>query len=150
MSPSRSNMYKAEVAQNEHDLRQILELRYLVLRKPWQQPAETATDGREGDSVNVFIRVQEKVIACGRLQENENKCGQIRFMAVHPEFRGKGLGKIILARLERAATEMKISRIELQARENALDFYIRCGYTMKEKTFLLWGQIQHYLMEKIL
>lgn len=127
----------------------IIQLRYLILRKPWNQPADTATDALEETSVNAFIENERgQMIACGRLQENENKIGQIRFMAVDTSFQGKGLGKQILDFLELKAKEMRLQKIELQARDNALEFYKHCGYSVKEKSFLLWGQIQHYLMEK--
>jgi hypothetical protein len=38
----------------------------------------------------------------------------------------------------------------LQARDYAVPFYEKSGYKLKEKTFLLWNLIQHYLMEKSL
>jgi N-acetylglutamate synthase-like GNAT family acetyltransferase len=82
------------------------------------------------------------------LQENENKIGQIRFMAVEDGQQGKGLGKKIVEFLEIKAKELQLTKIELQARENAVKFYESMGYTIKERSFLLWGQIQHYLMEK--
>ena len=69
-------------------------------------------------------------------------------MAVANEFQGKGLGKLILVELEKVAAEKGYSKIILQARENALSFYLKNGYTLKEKTFRLWDIIQHYLMEK--
>jgi len=142
-------MYKVKQATTENDFKNILQLRYDVLRKPWNQPIETATDNLEHSSINVFIEDENgNAIACGRLQENENHIGQIRFMAVSPNHQGKGLGKLILQFLEEKAKEKNIVEIQLQARENALDFYKSCGYTIKEKSFLLWGQIQHYLMMK--
>jgi predicted GNAT family N-acyltransferase len=36
----------------------------------------------------------------------------------------------------------------LQAREGAVKFYQSLGYKVIEKTYLLFGQIQHYKMEK--
>ena len=63
-------------------------------------------------------------------------------------YQGKGLGKLIVARLELEARNNKIHTIELQARDNALDFYKNCGYVIKEKSFILWDIIQHYLMIK--
>lgn len=36
----------------------------------------------------------------------------------------------------------------LQTREKAISFYERNGYSLKEKTHLLFGSIQHYKMEK--
>jgi len=99
--------------------------------------------------VNCYIENENKeVVACGRLQENENKVGQIRFMAVDDKQQGKGLGKMIVAALENEGRKLHLKSIELQARDNAVDFYKSCGYTIKEKSFLMWDQIQHYLMEK--
>jgi predicted GNAT family N-acyltransferase len=142
-------MHKVKQATTETDLKNILQLRYDVLRKPWNQPIETATDDLEQTSINAFIEDENgNAIACGRLQENDNHIGQIRFMAVSQSHQGKGLGKLILQFLEEKSKEKSLVEIQLQARENALNFYKSCGYNIKEKSFLLWGQIQHYLMVK--
>ncbi len=142
-------MFTVKLAQTKEDLNAILDLRYDILRQPWDQPADTASDGLEEKSLNAFISNEKgQAIACGRLQENENKIGQIRFMAVDANYQGKGLGKLIVEHLEIKAKEMGLDAIELQARDNAVKFYENCGYVIKEKSFLLWGQIQHYLMQK--
>jgi N-acetylglutamate synthase-like GNAT family acetyltransferase len=142
-------MYSVQSAKTPKEVEAVVELRYKILRQPWNQPKETATDNLEEKSVNAFISDEKGIaIACGRLQENENKIGQIRYMAVDPTFQGNGLGKLILKYLEEKAKELQLTKIELQARENALEFYKANNYTLKEKSFLLWGIIQHYLMEK--
>lgn len=142
-------MSDVKQANTKQEVDAIIDLRDKILRQPWGQPKETATDSLEESSVNAYI-VDEtgNTVACGRLQENENKIGQIRFMAVDNSQQGKGLGKKIIEFLELKAKELHIIKIELQARENAVKFYESMGYTIKEKSFLLWGQIQHYLMEK--
>lgn len=142
-------MFNVKEAKTKTELEAIIALRYTILRQPWNQPAETASDHLEESSCNAFItNEQGAVIACGRLQENEHKTGQIRYMAVASAYQGKGLGKLILQFLEEKATEIQLRKIELQARENAIEFYKAKGYVIKEKSFLLWGIIQHYLMEK--
>jgi predicted GNAT family N-acyltransferase len=142
-------MYKLQTARSEYEVERIIQLRYKMLRAPWNQPIDTATDGLELGSLNAYIEDEHKqIIACARLQENKDKIGQIRFMAVENKYQGKGLGKLLVNFLEQKGKELKLSKIELQARENAVDFYKSCGYDVKEKSFLLWGQIQHYLMEK--
>jgi N-acetylglutamate synthase-like GNAT family acetyltransferase len=144
-------MLTVKEATTKEQVDAILQLRYEILRKPWNQPASTATDDLEESSINAFIADQNgAVIACGRLQENENKIGQIRFMAVSNAYQGKGLGKMIVDHLEKRGKDLSLKTIELQARENAVKFYESCGYKIKEKSFLLWGQIQHFLMEKSL
>ena len=142
-------MFTVKAAKNKEDIERILKLRYAILRKPWDQPIETATDNLELQSVNAYVENETgDIIACGRLQENENKIGQIRFMAVSNNYQGKGLGKLIVNFLESEGRKIHLKKIELQARDNALEFYKNNGYTVKEKSFLLWGIIQHYLMEK--
>jgi N-acetylglutamate synthase-like GNAT family acetyltransferase len=141
-------MYKVQIADNQNAINQIINLRYYILRKPWNQPKETATDGMEDKAINAFIKVNEKVVACGRLQDNEGGIGQIRYMAVDDNYQGKGLGKLIVAKLEEEAKRIHLTTIELQARENALEFYKSQGYIVKETTFKLWDIIQHYLMTK--
>ena len=144
-----NRMYQVQESKSQAELEAILKLRYTILREPWNQPANTATDELEEQSINAFIVDENKnVIACGRLQENEGKIGQIRFMAVDNGNQGKGLGKLIVSFLEKKAIELNLKTVELQARENAVNFYKSSGYSVKEKSFLLWGIIQHYLMEK--
>lgn len=142
-------MFSVKEVKTKKELEGIVALRYTILRQPWNQPAETASDHLEDSSCNAFITDEQGVvIACGRLQENEFKTGQIRYMAVASAYQGKGLGKLVLQFLEQKATELQLRKIELQARENAIEFYKANGYIVKEKSFLLWGIIQHYLMEK--
>ncbi len=142
-------MSKIKLADSQKEIDAILQLRYRVLRKPWNQTIETATDELEATGLNALIKDEKgNIIACGRLHEKENKVGQIRFMAVDESYRGKGLGKLTTDFLEEKGKSLGLKKVELQARENAVKFYESCGYTIKEKTFLLWGQIQHYLMEK--
>ncbi len=142
-------MNNVKLAATEKEIIEIIELRYKVLRQPWQQNKETATDNLELVSLNAYINDESgKVIACGRLQKNSDETGQIRFMAVDNFHQSKGLGNIIVSFLEDEGKKIGLKKIELQARENAVEFYKKAGYTIKEKTFLLWGIIQHFLMEK--
>lgn len=141
-------MYTVQIANSQHTINQIIDLRYAVLRQPWDKPKDTATDDLELSSMNAYIENDGEVIACGRVQDNGSGLGQIRYMAVHPNYQGKGLGKLIVARLEEEAKIIGLTTIELQARENALEFYKSQGYSVKETSFKLWDIIQHYLMTK--
>jgi N-acetylglutamate synthase-like GNAT family acetyltransferase len=142
-------MTEVKLAGTPQEIEAIIDLRDKILRKPWNQPRETATDALEEKSFNAYVSDENNmVIACGRLQENEGKTGQIRYMAVDTTYQGKGLGKQVLDFLEQKGKEAGLKKIELQARENAVEFYKSTGYTLREKSFLLWGIIQHYLMEK--
>lgn len=141
-------MYVVKTNTTPAIIEQIIDLRYEVLRKPWNQTRQSVTDDFEEIAINAYIEKDGEIIACGRLQNNGNGIGQIRYMAVNNGFQGKGLGKLIVAKLEDEAKRMQLQTIELQARENALDFYKSQGYIVKETSFKLWDIIQHYLMSK--
>jgi hypothetical protein len=50
--------------------------------------------------------------------------------------------------MEEIAVETGRTELILHAREIALPFYKNLGYTITEKSHLLFGEIQHYLMRK--
>jgi predicted GNAT family N-acyltransferase len=52
--------------------------------------------------------------------------------------------------LEKVAMEKGWQEIILEARENAVPFYESIGYSIIEKSYLLFGEIQHYRMKKAL
>jgi GNAT superfamily N-acetyltransferase len=69
-------------------------------------------------------------------------------MAVDDSAQGKGLGKKIMLAAEQNARMLGYAKMMLQARENAIPFYLSLGYIQKEKTHLLFDEIQHWRMEK--
>lgn len=123
-------------------------LRWKVLRAPWNQPAGSERDDQEGIS-NHFMAVQNgKIIGVGRFQELDAETIQVRYMAVDPEFHGKGVGKLLMKSIEVEASSKGYRKVFLQARENAVPFYLVNRYRLIEKTHLLFGSIQHFSMEK--
>jgi ribosomal protein S18 acetylase RimI-like enzyme len=83
-----------------------------------------------------------------RLHLNTPQEGQIRFMGVRADKQGQRLGDYLISYLEQRAKELGATSMTLQARENAVNFYRRNGYEVVEKTYLLFGSIQHYKMAK--
>lgn len=123
-------------------------LRWRILRAPWQLQGP---DRDETDDISVHRMVctpAGDVLAVGRLHRVDQQTGQIRFMAVESGQERKGYGSLLLSSLEAAARDMNLSELILQARENAVPFYEHHGYLVTEKTFLLFDEIQHYLMNK--
>ena len=125
-------------------------LRYEVLRKPWFQPKGSERDDGDETSLHRMIidEPNGKVVAVGRLQFNTIEEAQIRYMAVSDDYQGKGYGRTMVNALDNIAREKGSQKIILQSRENALQFYKNNGYEIVEKTHLLFGEIQHWLMKK--
>ncbi|HEX5003412.1 MAG TPA: GNAT family N-acetyltransferase [Bacteroidia bacterium] len=126
-------------------------LRWSVLRAPWGKPKGSEMDELDG-KVFLTAALSEKgeITGTARLQTAGAGTAQIRYMAVDPAWQGKGVGKALIARLESEALQTGHTEIILQARENAVPFYRSSGYTVVEKTFLLYDSIQHFLMKKLL
>jgi N-acetylglutamate synthase-like GNAT family acetyltransferase len=132
----------------ESEMEQYFDLRWRILRAPWNQPKGSEREPDDESAFHAMICFDKKVIACGRLHRIDEKTAQVRFMAVETEFQGMGLGKKLLDFLEQYARKILIEKIILQAREEAIPFYLKNGYSIVKKTGLLFGCIQHYLMEK--
>jgi predicted GNAT family N-acyltransferase len=142
-------MFQVAIPTTAQEFEKYFQLRWEVLRKPWNQQRGTEQDDLENSCFHrMIISDSDRVVACGRLQFNGTEEGQIRFMAVDIDFQGQGLGSIILEQLEAISKENGRKYIVLQARENALLFYKSQGYHQIEKSYLLFGIIQHYLMRK--
>ena len=124
-------------------------LRYETLRKPWNQPegSERATDDETAVHAMLVTDNGEAVGVC-RMHLQTAQEAQLRFMGIHENYQGKGLGKLLIDYLEDKARSMGAEIMILQAREKAVSFYERNGYNVTEKTHLLFGSIQHYKMEK--
>ena len=71
-------------------------------------------------------------------------------MAVAANQQGKGIGKAIMEKMEKVSLTLGYEKIILHAREVARPFYDKLGYQLVAPSHLLFGEIQHYLMEKTL
>lgn len=125
-------------------------LRWQVLREPWGQTKGSERDKEDEVSHHRMIidETTGDAVAVGRLQINSTDEAQIRYMAVAEGYQGQGLGRKIVTTLEEIALDQRANRIILQARENAVQFYQSNGYEIMEKTHLLFGKIQHWMMQK--
>ncbi|MEY3645508.1 MAG: hypothetical protein RL127_216 [Bacteroidota bacterium] len=126
-------------------------LRFSVLREPWNQPHGSEVLQDEATAIHVMAVTQdEKVLGVARMHESGTQQGQVRCVAVATDQQGKGIGKLIMSYLEMVAKEKGWREIVLEARENAVPFYESLGYSMIEKSYLLFGEIQHFRMKKAL
>jgi N-acetylglutamate synthase-like GNAT family acetyltransferase len=127
------------------------QLRWEVLRAPWGKPRGSEKDELEYSSTHaLMLDDMDNAVGVCRLNTTETEgTGQVRFMGVSNTAQGKGYGAKILSHIEQQAKLQGMKRIILHARENALEFYKRCGYREVEKSYLMWGEIQHTLMEKV-
>ncbi|MCD6542080.1 MAG: GNAT family N-acetyltransferase [Thermoplasmata archaeon] len=132
----------------EKDMDQYFELRWRVLRKPWNQPRGSEIDEMDDRAIHLAAYDGDRIVAVARLHFNSEEEAQIRYMAVDERYRNRGIGSEMLKELERVAREKGAKYIVLEARENAVNFYLKNGYVIVKKSFLLFDSIQHYRMMK--
>ena len=56
---------------------------------------------------------------------------------------------MIMKAVEEISEQRGDIKMILHARDYAVDFYLKLGYKNLEKSYLLFGVLQHYLMERI-
>ncbi len=125
-------------------------LRFNVLREPWNQPPGSEVLADEDQAIHAIAVEGEEVLGVARMHESSPNQGQVRCVAIATAAQGKGIGKAIMAYLEDQAKTKGWTEIVLEARENAVPFYERIGYTIIAESYLLFGEIQHYRMSKTL
>jgi N-acetylglutamate synthase-like GNAT family acetyltransferase len=132
------------------DFQAYYQLRWQLLRKPWGQTLGSERDELEDDAWHRMCLFENDVIGVGRLHLQTAKQGQIRYMAVDEVFQGKGVGSMLLTSLQEQALQLGIEKIVLNSRESAVGFYETHGFKCLAPSHCLYGQIQHYEMEKVL
>jgi len=128
---------------------QYYQLRWQILRKPWQQVLGSEQDEHEKYAIHrMIVDEQAQVIAVGRLEKVINQQGQIRFMAVDEKARGQGLGQQIINELEQQASKLGMTEICLNARDDAVGFYQKLRYENQGYSHTLFDDVKHYRMIK--
>ena len=132
----------------ESEFEQYYDLRWRILRKPWNKPRGTEKDEFENDGIHLAAFFNGEVIGCGRGHFTSKIQAQIRWMAVEKEFQGQGLGSRILKALEDKLFAIGANEIILKARENAVTLYKIQGYKIFKEGEIMFGEIKHFWMRK--
>ena len=118
------------------------------MRKPLGYPKGSEIDDLENISLHAMAVEGTEIAGIGRLTYFSTGEGQIRFMGVLEKYRNQNVGFKILTYLEEKAKSMGLKKITLNARDNALLFYSKCGYKADGKPFEGFGGIMHTKMIK--
>ena len=121
--------YSIKSPENKEEWNSYLLFRWEVLRKPLGMSKDSLADSIEDESFHLMgIDEEKNVIASGRVHFNSKNEAQIRYMAVDENFKRKGVGTEIVKELENYAISKGIVNMILNARENAISFYLSLGY----------------------
>jgi predicted GNAT family N-acyltransferase len=134
---------------SESDWECYFDLRWRILRSPWEQPRGSERDNLDPRSFHLLIRDSSgQPVAVGRLHFNSCAEAQVRYMAVDELRRGQGFGARILKGLEMRAQAHGAAHVILNAREEALGFYQKHGYAVESEAATMFGTVRHWRMRK--
>ena len=134
--------------ETKQEFEKYYDLRWQILRKPWNQPKGSEQDEMDENSINLMAIKGKEVIGCGRGHFNSDTQAQIRYMAVDEMFQDHGIGSRLLLVLEENLFTAGAEEIILKARRNAVSFYEKHGYEIYQESEILFGEIKHYWMRK--
>lgn len=142
-------MFKLVAPKTESELKKYYHFRWQILREPFHQPEGSERDEYDDMSAHrMILDGHGRIMAIGRMYLTPNNEGQIRFMAVHPQHRGKGLGSLILVALESFALQEGAKRLVCNSREVAIHFYKKNGFENQGELSDERGPIRHQQMVK--
>lgn len=121
---------------------EICNIRETVFIMEQNVPPELELDGLDPKCIHVIIKNKDKYLATGRIQMD----GHIGRVAVLKEYRGLGLGKIVIKSLINVAREKGLKSVYLGAQLSAKKFYEKLKFVEYGDIFLDAG-IEHINMK---
>ncbi len=141
-------IYFIEFATPEYD--EMVRLRYDVLRAPLGLSFTIEQLEKEYSDILLGAYDNRNVLSgCLVLTHLNADVLKMRQVAVASDKQGTGVGKTLVQASEKYAEAKNYKKIELNARGNAVPFYLRMGYTTVGEIFSEVG-IEHRKMVKIL
>ena len=136
---------------SDQEWQNYFQLRWEVLRAPWQQPPGSERDELEAEAFHLMaIDGDQYTVGVARIHRLTEDSSQIRYMAVHPQHQGKGIGSQLLEILEHQARVWCSKDILLNARTTCMAFYQKHQYEVIGEAPTLFGSIAHRRMRKLL
>lgn len=125
-----------EVAFASEEYREILKLRYEILRRPLGlevSAKDVATDDKE---FHIAAFDNGKIIGCVVLRPITHDIIKLRQMAVYDAYQGKGIGTKLVRYAEELASSRGFKTMETHARTVAQSFYQKLGYVAEGEAFI--------------
>jgi ribosomal protein S18 acetylase RimI-like enzyme len=122
------------------------DLRWRILRDPLGRPR--TTDADEPSAIHLAAWLDGQAVGAGRAYFNSSGEAQIRGMAVDESRSRQGVGRAIIAELERRVKQRGATQMVLNARHTAIEFYEKCGYRVLGELPSEYPSIRYFRMMK--
>ena len=135
---------------SKEDFEMMYDLRWRVLREPWNQTRGTEKDDIEIDSHQFIVTLNEKIVATAHFHKINETEGQIKYLAVEKDYRKKRIASKLMRYIEGFAISLGLTGIILNAWKTAKVFFEKLDYKIIREGPLLFNEIEHYVMKKML
>ncbi len=107
----------------------LVELRRRVLRLPLGLDFTAEQLAGEAGDLHLGAWEGDRLLGCLMLSDRGQGTVQMRQVCVEPALQGTGVGAALVAESEAEARRRGFTRMMLHARDTAVGFYLRLGYT---------------------
>ena len=122
---------------DEHEVAGVVELwKACGLTRPWNDPASDIELARKGSNAAVLIGRDDGAIVATVMVGHDGHRGWVYYLAVSPDHRDQGHGRVMMEAAERWLRERSIEKLQLLVRPDntsVKDFYQSLGYAMQER-----------------
>ena len=122
---------------NDSDVADVVALWHACgLTRPWNDPASDIALARKGSNATLLVGRDEGAIVATVLVGHDGHRGWVYYLAVSPDHRHQGYGRIMMGTAERWLRECGIEKLQLLVRPDntgVKDFYQSLGYAMQER-----------------
>ncbi|MDP6973782.1 MAG: GNAT family N-acetyltransferase [Gammaproteobacteria bacterium] len=129
----------------ESNIKEICAIRYNVFVEEQKVPEELEIDGLDDKAKHVLAFVDSVQIGTGRILSD----GHIGRVAVLKDYRGLGIGKLIMKDLIKWAQNMNLEKVWLSSQWHAHSFYLDLGFVCVGEIYIEAG-IDHIKMYRTL
>ena len=105
------------------------------LTRPWNNPHRDIDRKLARDGDNHLLLEEGGQLIASVMVGYEGHRGWVNYLAVHPDHRRQGLGRLLMDVAERRLRDLGCAKVNLQVRasnETATEFYRQIGYTVDD------------------
>ncbi len=127
----------------------LVELRREILRRPLGLDFTDEQLAAERDHLHLGAWDGARAVGCLLLVARGSGVAQMRQVAVAADAQGRGIGRLLVEEAESEARRRGWTRLILHARDAAIPFYVKLGYSTEGEAYTEVG-IPHRTMAKAL
>lgn len=142
--------YMVRFIESKEELETCLSIRRKVFIEEQQVPEELEIDEMDlfVPQRHVLMLAEDVPAGAARFRHLGEGILKYQRIAVLPEHRGKGLGKVLLDGLDQLAVQLGYRHVKIEAQKYAEGFYHHCGFVTVSPEVFMDAGIPHIAMEK--